>query len=78
MVATNGHMLSVADHAMTHDVKAEMLVPLRALNEVHKLASGAAGAIAMRPVESRLFFEVGSVRFGVKLVDCLLYTSRCV
>lgn len=70
MVSTNGHMLSHADHAIEWSgPRAEMLVPLRALTEIHKLASSATGPITMRPVDSRIFFEVGSVSLGVKLVD---------
>lgn len=69
MVSTNGRMLSIADHAVEGDVPASMLVPLRAISEVQKLVAGATEPIAMRPVGSRLFFDVGTARLGVNLVD---------
>lgn len=69
MVSTNGHMLSVADHAIANETTASMLVPLRAISEVLKIIAGVTEPVAMRPSKDRLFFDVGSVRFGAKLAE---------
>jgi DNA polymerase-3 subunit beta len=79
MVTTDGHRLSKAETKIDGgDLTATMLIPLKAINELKRLADDArndasakdgANSIRIRQTGPHLFFEVGTSCFGVKLVD---------
>lgn len=80
MVTTDGHRLSKAETKIEGgDVTSTMLIPLKAINELKRLADDARGeapakdgakeTIRIRQTGPHLFFEVGTSCFGVKLVD---------
>ncbi|MFO0611333.1 MAG: DNA polymerase III subunit beta [Polyangiaceae bacterium] len=79
MVTTDGHRLSKAETKIEGgDVTSTMLIPLKAINELKRLADdarnepskeGSKDSIRISQTGPHLFFEVGTSRFGVKLVD---------
>lgn len=73
MVTTDGHRLSKIEAPHESATQASLLVPLKAVLELRRLADEAkgdgAGTITLIPSGSSAFFEVAGGLFGVKLID---------
>jgi DNA polymerase-3 subunit beta len=79
MVTTDGHRLSKAEVTIAGaSGSATMLIPLKAITELKRLADDARGeqpgakaddTVKISQTGPHLFFEIGGTRFGVKLVD---------
>jgi len=73
MVTTDGHRLSKMEAPLPgNGVKASLLLPLKAVMELRRLAEDArseGGVVTLVPSEPNAFFEVAGGLFGVKLVE---------
>lgn len=73
MVTTDGHRLSKIEAPHESPARASMLIPLKAVLELRRLADEArgdgSGVVTLIPSASSAFFEVTGGLFGVKLID---------
>jgi DNA polymerase-3 subunit beta len=77
MVTTDGHRLSKMEATVEgSSATATMLVPLKAVNELRRLADDARAdgkeadqKVTIRQSGPNAFFDIGGMRFSVKLVD---------
>ncbi len=73
MVTTDGHRLSKIEAPHECATQASMLIPLKAVAELRRLADEArgdgVGVVTLIPSASSAFFEVAGGLFGVKLID---------
>lgn len=72
-VATDGHRLAKCEHAHACESSARLLIPLKAVAEIERLASEVRGAestiVQLVASERELFVEAGGVTFSTKLVE---------
>lgn len=75
MVSTDGHRLSKMEATVTgSSATATMLIPLKAIGELRRLADGAKGekdstAVSISQSGPNAFFGIAGMQFSVKLVD---------
>lgn len=74
MVTTDGHRLSKMEIAVDGlEAKTAMLLPLKAVTELRRLADEAAdrneALVRISQTGPNAFFEIGDLRFSVKLID---------
>lgn len=77
MVTTDGHRLSKMEATVDGlSATATMLIPLKAVNELRRLADDAKAdgketdqSVSIRQSGPNAFFDIGGMRFNVKLVD---------
>lgn len=76
MVTTDGHRLSKMEATVDGlNATATMLIPLKAVNELRRLADDAKAdgkedqSVSIRQSGPNAFFDIGGMRFNVKLVD---------
>ena len=68
LVSTDGHRLCKVE-TKTEAADARLLIPLKAVHELRKIADSASGEVSVTCSEPVAFFEADGSTFGVKLVE---------
>jgi len=68
-VSTDGHRAHIADARFDGAARSSMLLPYRSIQQLKQIVGGKETSVELRELGSMAFFDVDSVRFGLRLVD---------